>query len=83
MPTALQPEVIEIIGNLATKYGFRKLDQILEYAVKISWPACRRTCARMAVAMTDYRRNSSFPDHDIEVREISRDQFEQAMVGHH
>lgn len=84
MPPALQPEVIQIILNLATKYGFRKLDQILEYVITESWSALRLMRARIALADPNNQRRRSRPQEtDSDIWEIPREEFEQAMVGGH
>lgn len=75
MPPTLHPEVIEMINLAAQRYGF----QILEYTAKKSWSALQRMLAQPASAEPTRRRAFPCPEHEADILEITREEFEQAL----
>lgn len=68
-----------MIQSAAKRYGF----QILEHAAKISWPVLKHLYAQIAPATLNHWRSSRRPETEPEVWEITREEFEQELVGHH
>lgn len=79
IPPRLLSRVKQIIEIVPPKYWF----QILEYVASVCWPALKRMHARTVLAETNHRRYSWPQETASEVWEVTREEFEQAMVGHH
>lgn len=93
MPPALHQRVFQMIEMVPQRHWI----QILEYAIKTScsaskltqlkhaaskaWSALMRMRARMTFAATNNRRDLLSLETEMEVQEITREDFEQAMVG--